>query len=47
MRIKRVIIPIILALSAAGSIAAGSALPAAAAPAAVAAHASPLTYYHG
>ena len=47
MRIKRVIIPIILALSAAGSIAAGSALPAAAAPAPVAAHATPLVWFHG
>lgn len=47
MRIKRAIIPIILALSAAGSIAAGSALPAAAATAPVAAHAIPLSYYHG
>ena len=46
MRIKRVIIPIILALSAAGSIAAGSALPAAAGAAPVAAHAVPFSYYH-
>lgn len=47
MRIKRVIVPIILALSAAGSIAAGSALPAAAASTPVAAHASPFSFYRG
>jgi hypothetical protein len=54
MRIKRaVIIPAILALSAAGSILAGSAMPVAAAQAptahvlAVAASASPNTYHHG
>ena len=53
MRVKRaVIIPVILALSAAGSILAGSAVPAVAAsvPAAhvsTAAHASPRTHYWG
>jgi hypothetical protein len=45
MRIKRVIISVILALSAAGSIAAGSALSVAAASAPVA-HAIAPTYYH-
>ena len=47
MRIKRAIILVILALSAAGSILAGSALPATAASASVAAHATPFTYYRG
>jgi len=47
MRIKRAIIPIILALGAAGSIATGSALPAAAATAPVAAHSVPFSFYHG
>jgi len=46
MRIKRAIIPVILALSAAGSIAAGTALPAAAAVTPVAAHASPFVWFH-
>ena len=46
MRIKRAIIPVILALSAAGSIAAGSTLSVAAASAPVAAHAVPFTWYH-
>jgi Mg-chelatase subunit ChlD len=46
MRIKRAIIPIILALSAAGSIAAGSTLSVAAASAPVAAHVIAPTYYH-
>jgi uncharacterized protein (DUF2062 family) len=47
MRIKQVTISVILALTAAGSIAAGSALPAAAASAPVASHAVSYTYYHG
>ena len=53
MRIKRtVIIPVILALSAAGSILAGSAVPAVAASAptahvSTAVHASPYTHYWG
>ena len=47
VRIKRAIIPVILALSAAGSIATGAALPAAAATAPVAVHAAPLVWYHG
>jgi hypothetical protein len=47
MRIKQVTISVILALTAAGSIAAGSALPAAAASAPVAGHAVSYTYYHG
>ena len=46
MRIKRAIIPIILALSAAGSIAAGSTLSVAATSTPVAAHAVPYSYYH-
>jgi hypothetical protein len=46
MHIKRVTISIILALSAAGSIAAGSALPATAAAAPVASHAIPYSFYH-
>ena len=46
MRIKRAIIPIILALSAAGSIATGATLSAAAASAPVASHAVPYSYYH-
>jgi hypothetical protein len=44
MRIKQVTISIILALTAAGSIAAGSALPASAA---VAPHAVSYSFYHG
>ena len=47
MHIKRVTISIILALSAAGSIAAGSALPATAASASVGTHATPFSFYHG
>ena len=46
MPIKRVIISVILALGAAGSIAAGSALPAVAATAPVAAQATPLGWFH-
>jgi hypothetical protein len=46
MRIKRVIIPIILALSAAGSIATGSTLAVTGASASVAGHAVPYSYYH-
>jgi hypothetical protein len=46
MRIKQVTISVILALTAAGSIAAGSALPAAAASAPAASHAVTLSYYH-
>jgi hypothetical protein len=46
MRIKQVTISVILALSAAGSIAAGSALPAAASAAPVATHAVPFSFYH-
>jgi len=47
MRIKQVTISVILALTAAGSIAAGSALPATAATAPAATHAVSYTYYHG
>ena len=47
MRIRRAIISAILALGAAGSIAAGTALPAAAATAPAAAHAAPGGWYHG
>jgi hypothetical protein len=46
MRIKRVTISVILALSAAGSIAAASTLSVAAASAPVASHAVHQTYYH-
>jgi hypothetical protein len=46
MPIKRVVISVILALSAAGSIAAGSALPAAAASASVSSHAVNSSFYH-
>jgi hypothetical protein len=47
VRIRRAIISAIIALSAAGSIAAGSALPAAAATAPAVTHATPLGWYHG
>ena len=46
MRIKQVTISVILALTAAGSIAAGSALPAAAASASVSSHAVNSSFYH-
>ena len=46
MRIRRAVVPIILALSTAGSILAGSAMPVVAAQAATAS-ATPNTYYHG
>jgi hypothetical protein len=46
MRIKRVTISVILALSAAGSIAAGSTLSLAAASAPAASHAVSQTFYH-
>jgi hypothetical protein len=46
MRIKRALIPIILALSAAGSILAGSVAPAVAAQAPVAGHMRPAMTYH-
>ena len=46
MRIKQVTISVILALTAAGSIAAGSALPAAAATAPAATHAVSYSFYH-
>jgi hypothetical protein len=47
MRIRRAIILVILALSAAGSILAGSALLATAASASVVGHVIPFTYFHG
>jgi len=47
MRIKRAIIPVILALSALGSIGASAAMTATATATSTPAAASPLSYYHG
>ena len=46
MRIRRALIPVILALGAAGSILAGSVAPAVAAQAPVAGHMTPAVTYH-